>query len=208
MSQASPVHVLGAGGHAKVVARMLLELGHQVLALFDNDPAKWNSTVLGIAVRGPLERVIDSPSIPAVIAIGDNAARRRVAQALPCRWLTVVHPRAFVDTTVRLGPGSVILPGAVIQVDSSVGAHVIVNTCASVDHDNVLGDYVHVGPGSRLAGGAKVAEGAFLGTGVVVNPRISVGAWSTVGSGAVVVRDLPDHVVAMGVPARVARGKK
>ncbi|MFH1264491.1 MAG: hypothetical protein ABIK89_02100, partial [Planctomycetota bacterium] len=145
--------------------------------------------------------------LPAVISIGDNVARRHVAGRFDLQWMTVVDRHALVDSTVRLGIGTVVLHGAVIQVDTYVGDHVIVNTSASVDHDCLIGDYAHIAPGVHLAGKVAIGAGALLGTGATVNPAIVVGSWATVGSGAVVVRDLPPDVVAKGVPARVTRPK-
>jgi sugar O-acyltransferase (sialic acid O-acetyltransferase NeuD family) len=117
--------------------------------------------------------------------------------------MTVIDPTAVVDSTVRIGRGTVVLPGAVVQVDTTLGEHVIVNTCASVDHDCQIGNFVHLAPGVHLAGEVTVKIGSFVGIGAVAIQRIAVGAWTTVGAGAVVVRNLPDRVVAVGVPARI-----
>ena len=92
--------------------------------------------------------------------------------------------------------------GAVIQPDTTLGAHVIVNTGATIDHDGILADYVHVAPGAHLAGGVRLGEGVFMGIATSTMPGTSVGAWATVGAGAAVVRDLPGNVTAVGVPAR------
>jgi len=203
MSQPRSVHVLGASGHGKVIIRSLRELGHQVSAAFDDDPRKWGSSVLGVPVVGPLERVKDFPNQPAAIAIGDNNLRRQVAERFELDWMTVVDPRAIVDSTVHIGPGTIVLPGSVVQVDARLGQHVIVNTCASVDHDCQIEDFVHLAPGVHLAGEVIIRTGAFLGIGAVAIPRMTVGAWTKVGAGAVIVRDLPDRVIAVGVPARI-----
>lgn len=204
----SEVAVLGAGGHAKVVIATLRDAGWRVTAAFDEDQAKWGREVVGVPIVGGQDRLGEYAG-RAVIAIGNNRARQRVAARLgdTVEWVSVVHPRAWVDPSVRLGPGTVVFAGAVVQPDTVIGAHAIVNTCASVDHDNVLGDFVHVAPGCRLAGEVKVGEGAFLGTGTSVIVRVEVGAWAVVGAGAVVVRHVPPGVTAVGVPARPMRGE-
>lgn len=196
-----PVAVIGAGGHAKVVVATLQSLNWPILGCYDNDRAAWGRQVLGVPVRGgPAELPADTP---AVIAIGDNAVRRRLARAcVGCRWVTVVHPAAYVHPSVELGPGAVVFAGAVLQPDVRIGAHVIINTGASVDHDCVLGDFVHLAPGVRLSGSVRVGQGSFFGVGSVAIPGVRIGEWATVGAGSVVVGDLPDGVKAMGVPAR------
>jgi acetyltransferase-like isoleucine patch superfamily enzyme len=83
--------------------------------------------------------------------------------------------------------------------------HCIVNTVASVDHDCVLGDFVHVAPGARLCGGVTVAAGAFIGAGAVVVPGRRIGADAIIAAGAVVLTDVPDGSVAAGNPARLVK---
>ncbi|MGQ9574466.1 MAG: acetyltransferase [Thermoguttaceae bacterium] len=203
MSSAKNVYVIGAGGHGKVVVRLLEDLGHRVAAVFDDDPSRWGELLGGVSVIGPVARLAEHPSLPAVIAVGDNAARRRIAQRWPLEWITAVHPRAFVDRTARLGPGTVVLAGAVIQPDARIGQHVIVNTAASIDHDCLIGDYAHVAPGVHLAGGVTIEEGVLMGIGSVAIPGVTIGSGTTVGAGAAVVGNLPQRVVAVGVPAAV-----
>lgn len=195
--------VVGAGGHAKVVVATARAAGLRVAAIVDDTSARWGTTVLGVPVSGPSEPVLADPEALVVLAIGDNAARRRRASGARCRFAAVVHPSAIVDPTVRIGAGSVVFAGTVIQPDAAIGDHAIVNTAASIDHDCVLGEAVHVAPGCRLAGNVTLGDEVFLGIGVVVIPGISIGARTLVGAGATVVRDLPADVLAAGVPARV-----
>jgi sugar O-acyltransferase (sialic acid O-acetyltransferase NeuD family) len=195
------VLVVGAGGHAKVVIATLQAAGREASAVVDDDPTWHGVSILGVPVVGPTSRLAGHAG-EAVLAIGANAVRQRLAAAHPeARWATVVHPSAVVHESVRLGPGTVVFAGAVLQPDVAVGAHAIVNTGATVDHDGRLGDYVHVAPGGHLSGGVTLGEGAFLGVGCACLPGVTVGAWTTVGGGGVVVRDLPPNVTAVGVPA-------
>ncbi len=200
---AERVAVIGAGGHAKVVLATLQACGYTVAAVFDDDPSKWGGDLLGVTVQGGVSRLAGVPGVRAVIAVGDNAARAAIAGRLPSvEWLTLVHPAAHVHPSVHLGPGTVVFAGAVIQPDSRIGAHVIVNTAVSVDHDCCVNDFVHLAPGVHLAGNVTVGRGAFIGIGSVVTPGRRVGDWTTVGAGAAVVTDLPERVTAVGVPAR------
>jgi len=202
----SPIAVIGAGGHAKVVLATLQARGFGVFAVYDDSPDKWGTEMMGVPVRGPVERIAEDGILRAVLAIGDNATRCRLSVKLRgIEWMTVVHPRAWVHSSVHLGGGTVVFAGAVIQPEARIGDHVIVNTAATIDHECVVGDYAHIAPGAHLAGRVEVGEGTFIGMGCNVIQCLRIGKWSTVGAGAVVTKRIPDHVTAVGVPARVIK---
>lgn len=200
--------VLGAGGHAKVVVSTARALGYRVEAVYDDDSAKWGTSFMGIPVRGSLSQAEQLlGTAVAVVAIGGNAARKRVVGGFSqgVRWATLIHPCSWVDSTAEIGEGTLVCAGAIIQPETQIGRHCIINTAASVDHDCFLADFVHVAPGARVAGGVTVGEGALLGVGCSVLPNCQIGAWSIVGAGAVVTQNVPNGAVVVGVPARVVR---
>jgi len=196
------IAVIGAGGHAKVVIATLQAAGYESIVVFDDDPAKWQSRLLGFPVAGPVSEVRDQEVELGIIAIGSNSKRKEIASAVSLEWVRLVHPTASTHPSVALGSGTVVFAGAVIQPDTVVGAHTIINTGAILDHDCRLEDFVHIAPGVSLCGGVGIGEGTLVGVGASVVPGIRIGCWSTVGAGAAVVRDLPDRTLALGVPAR------
>jgi sugar O-acyltransferase (sialic acid O-acetyltransferase NeuD family) len=201
-----PLVVVGCGGHAKVVIATAQAAGIDVQSVVDDATDRWGSQVLGVPVIGATAGILDDPDAIAVLAIGSNATRARLAATARCQFATVVHPGAIVHPSVALGPGTVVFAGAVIQPDTRIGPHGIVNTGASIDHDCRLGATVHLAPGSRLAGAVALGDGVFIGIGAAVVPGVRIGAWTTVGAGAAVVGDLPAGAVAVGVPARPRPG--
>jgi sugar O-acyltransferase (sialic acid O-acetyltransferase NeuD family) len=200
------VIVLGAGGHAKVILSILLQAGANVTGIYDDDPAKRGTRVLRVPVLGSISEWHDTKGRRCVIGVGDNATRARIAARFPSAdWLTVVHPKAHAHQLARLGAGSMVVAGAVVDPGACVGRHCIINTGATVDQDCVVGNFCHIGPGCALGRAVTLADGVFMGIGSVALHNATIGAWTIVGAGAAVVRDLPDHVVAVGVPARVCR---
>jgi sugar O-acyltransferase (sialic acid O-acetyltransferase NeuD family) len=191
------VVVIGAGGHAKVVISTLAASGTPVAAVVDDDHSKWGTVAQGT----PVERLERARVGRGIVGIGDNAQRRDMVRALNLEWQTAVHPAAYVHPSAKLGRGSVVFAGAIVQPDAVIGDHVIVNTGATVDHDCVIGDFAHIAPGVHLAGSVRVGEGAFLGIGSVACPGVRIGCWARLGAGAVAIRDVPDGVLAVGVPA-------
>ena len=206
MSESRGVLVLGAGGHGKVVADVLLSQGVAVLGFLDDDPSTWELTRLGLPVLGRIDTYASHNPVGLVMGIGDNRARRHLVERLGAQandlWISAIHPRATIARSARLGRSLVIAAGAVINPDSVLGDHVIVNTGATVDHDCTIADYAHLAPGAHLSGGVKIGMGALIGTGSSVAPGNSVGDWAVVGMGAAVVRDVPSGVIVKGVPAR------
>jgi UDP-perosamine 4-acetyltransferase len=200
--------VLGGGGHAKVIFDILEDAGEYEIAGFVA-PGGPHQAVLGHPWLGDdacLEAILRSGVGHGFVALGDN--RRRwdsigALRGLGFRLANAISPRAVVSRHAALGVGIAIMPGAVVNAGTQVGDGVIVNTNASVDHDCVLGPCAHVAPGCALAGCVCLGEGVFLGTGSSVIPRVAIGAWTVVGAGGVVVADLPEHVLALGIPAAV-----
>jgi sugar O-acyltransferase (sialic acid O-acetyltransferase NeuD family) len=197
--------VIGGGGHAKAVVGAAKVSGYDVRAVYDDDPEKWGRGILGIPIFGPINRILDAPRMPVVVAIGDAGMRKHIVERLQLVWGTVIHRIATIHPTVEIAPGTIVFAGTVIQADARIGAHAIVNANATVSNDCVLGDYVHLAPGVDLSHGVLVGTGSFMGIGSVATPDIRIGAWTTVGAGAAVTADLPDRVVAVGCPARVIK---
>jgi len=195
--------VVGAGGHARVVVDAARASGMDVVGVVGK--AEGRSDLLGAPISESAEGVIADGFI---IAVGDNRARAKlfadyIADGL--RPVSVVHPSAVVAQGVDIGEGTLVTAGVVVNVGTRVGANAILNTSCTVDHDCVIGDHVHVGPTTGLCGGVQVGSGALIGVGCSITPLRSVGEWSTVGAGAVVVADVPAREMHVGVPARVMK---
>ena len=120
-----------------------------------------------------------------IIAVGDNAKRRQIAlehegMRPNMFYDTVIHPSAVISSSAIIGIGTAIMAGAVVQAGARIGKHCIINTCASVDHDCIIGDYAHIAPGAHLCGHVEVGEGALVGVGVGIAPMCKVPAWTLV----------------------------
>jgi len=204
------IAILGAGGHAKVVCdalrRSLVRThGAEIVGFFDDDRARWGQTLMGVPIHGPIERLPDVPVDRVIVGIGDNAVRRRLAEwvaARGYRLVNAIHPTAVIGEDVTIGEGVAIFANVVVNPGSSIGDHVILNTGAIVDHDCQVGDGAHLAPRATLAGGVIVGEGTFVGTSAAIVPYRKVGRWAVIGAGTVVIDDVPDDVVAVGVPAK------
>lgn len=141
----------------------------------------------------------------AVVAIGSPRARRAVTDRLqhaPVTWPSLVHPQATIGLGVGVGAGSIIAAGARLSTNISVGRHVHIDQNVTVGHDCALGDYSRLNPQACISGSVVVEELVLVGANSTILPGLRAGASSTIGAGAVVVRDIPGSSVVKGVPAR------
>lgn len=191
----------GGGDHARVVLDSLLNQGKQVAAIFD---PRQSGDLFGVPQLGNYQPDM-FPMASMIVAIGDNAVRQKVAMTARHSFTTLLEPSAMISPRAHIGVGSMILHRTVIQAKTMIGAHVIINTGAQVDHDCSIADFVHLGPGAVLCGTVSVGEGTFIGAGSVVIPGVKIGKWSVIGAGSVVIRDIPDHTVVVGNPARMIK---
>jgi sugar O-acyltransferase (sialic acid O-acetyltransferase NeuD family) len=207
------VLLIGAGGHAQVVADILLRMQESSIEIaptgyLDDSRVLAGQQLLGLPVLGDISQVSAIPHDAVIVAIGDNATRRRMFETLREEgesFAIARHPGAIIAPDVHIGPGSVICAGVVVNPGSVVGANVILNTGCTVDHHNRIGDHVHIAPGVHLGGDVSIGEGTLVGIGSTVMPQRRVGSWSVISAGALIHSDLTDRVVAAGAPARAIR---
>jgi sugar O-acyltransferase (sialic acid O-acetyltransferase NeuD family) len=213
---AEQILILGAGGHAQVIADILLQMQHAgeqatPVGYLDDDPNKQGQLLLGMPVLGRIADLACVVHDALIVAIGDNSTRRNLFDRLLQqgeRFVTARHPKAVIASDVRIGAGTAICAGVIINPGAVIGANVILNTGCTVDHHNAIGDHAHIAPGVHLGGDVQIGAGTLVGIGATVMPQRHVGAWSIVGAGALVYADLPSHAVALGVPARVIRSEE
>ena len=139
----SGIVVIGAGGHGVVVASALVAAGFHVAAFYDDDPRLWGHDVEGAPVIGPVSESKSSDR-RAIVAIGDNAVRRRVVDGLDLDWMTVIHPFSWVAPGVEVDRGSFIGAGTVIQPGSVIGSHVILSGRVGLGHDAHVASFAHL----------------------------------------------------------------
>jgi sugar O-acyltransferase (sialic acid O-acetyltransferase NeuD family) len=209
--------VIGGSQQGRQAIDVVEERGtEEVVGVLDRAlPA--GSEVAGYPVLGRddelLARAEASDAEGFLVAVGDNFSRGRIltwamASCPGLEPVSAVHPSAVIAHDAAVGPGAIIMAGAIVSSDCVLGAGVVLGTKASVDHDDELGDFVSLAPNATMGGVVRVGDYTAVGLGANVIHGVTIGAHSVIGAGAVVLSDVPDHVVAFGVPARVQRRRE
>lgn len=196
------IAIIGASGHGKVVADIADKLGYDPIVFLDDD-----ESVKQCGDYPVVGKSTDAESLRCnvFVAVGNIKIRRRIQKMLENAGVpipTLIHPNAVVAKDVKIGKGTVIMAGAVINPGSVLGEGCIINTCASVDHDCNVGDYVHVAVGAHLCGTVEIGEDTWVGAGALISNNRYVCPDCMIGAGAVVVRNIRDAATYVGVPAK------
>ena len=192
----------GASGHAKVIIEILEQNGVTVDGLYDDNPDI--KQLLGYPVYGSLfSKPI--PEVSFIVSIGNNSLRKIIVGKYKLIFGSAFHQSSVISKRTKIGEGSVVMGNVVINSGAVIGKHVILNTLCSIDHDCNIEDFVHVSPNSCLSGGVCVGQGTHIGSGAVIAPNINIGCWSIIGSGTVIINDVPDNTIVVGNPGRVIK---
>ncbi len=203
------VVILGAGGQARVIIDILEQNKNmEIVGVIDNfRPA--GDKVAGYTVIGSFNQldglIMDYKIDGIIVGVGDNRIRADYYAQLQDKKIVLInaiHPSANIAPNVRMGRGVVVAREAVICTGASIGNNVIINTGCIVDHDCVVGDHCHVSSGVNVAGTVTIKTGTFVGIGSTIIQGIVIGGNTIIGAGSVVIQDIPDNVVAVGVPAK------
>ncbi|WP_377892032.1 acetyltransferase [Alkalihalobacillus sp. R86527] len=196
--------IIGASGHGRVIADIALKMNKwKEIAFLDDEKGK---SSLGFDVIGKskdFKNYIDNSEI--IVGIGNNEVRQKIQSELEVLGASIpvlIHPNAVIGEEVEVGAGTVVMAGVVINCSTRIGRGCIINTSASVDHDNFIEDFVHVSPGVRLAGTVKIGRGTWLGIGSVVSNNIRVVKDCKIGAGSVVIKDIIKTGTYVGGPVR------
>lgn len=194
--------IIGAGGHAKVIADIVRACGDYVAGFLDDSYTQsrefYGSLVVG-AVKD-YEKFASDCSF--IIAIGNNGVRNRISKELVCDWYTAIHPSAVVSESAVVGKGTCVMANAVINADANIGEHTIINTGSVVEHDCVIGNYTHIAPKSVVCGVTKIGNGVWLGAGSTAMHVLSICDNVMVGAGGVIVKDICEEGTYVGVPVK------
>ena len=208
--------LIGGGGYCKVGISILKKLNNfEIAGIVDNYKTKsFISEIKIIGTDDDLKDIYKSGIHHALITVGstkDNTKRYKLfnlAKKIGYKFPIIISPDAVVDKNVKIDEGTVVRPGCIIDVDSYIGKNCIVSTNTTIGHDCIIDDHCHIAPGVHISGAVNIGELSFIGIGVTIIQGIKIGRNVTIGAGSVVIKDIPDNVIAVGNPAKIVKNKK
>ena len=208
------VLIYGAGGHGMVVADIVeRQAEYRIAGFIDDNSQLWGKRVFTYKVLGGLAKILDEKPTryPIIVAIGENRIREHLVERLDAygySFASAIHPSAQIARDVRIRCGAMVMANVSINPGTKIGVHTIINTGAVVDHDCTIHDFVHISPTAALAGNVVVEEGVHIGMGSSILPNVRIGAYSVVGAGAIVTKDIASGLTVIGLPAKPIKVKK
>jgi len=196
-----PLIILGAGGHAKVIASIASAIGRRIFGVCDPKLAaigirEWR----GIPILGDDEVISKYSPKEYELALGIGirpGLSPRISLFIEFTekgyiFPALIHPCSVVDRSVIIEDGAQVMAGVVLQSDCTIGKNTIINTRACIDHDSKIGDHVHVAPGSVICGGVLIGDSTFVGASATILPSVKIGRHCLIAAGATLAKKLND----------------
>lgn len=209
-----PLVIIGAGGHAAVLAEILMTRGRKIVAVVSPEVITDNSPLAGIN-RIKTDEALLTAYFPEQVelvngmgATPGNDLHSRLFDYFSehgYHFESVISPDAIVSKYARLADGVQIMSGAIVQTNASISMNCIINSGAIIEHDCYIGAHNHIAPNATLSGGVITETQVHVGTGANVIQSIKIGEQAVIGAGCTVVRDVPAKQVIVPARSRILR---
>ncbi|MDC6477652.1 acetyltransferase [Candidatus Pelagibacter sp.] len=210
--------IFGSGTHAKICLNEFLKIFEIKKIYFFNNvddlsELKFlNKTIQVIKKFEVLKKKIDKKTY-FFIGVGDNAKRKSIfnetlGELGKLNWLKLVSKHTIIDKSVKIGDGSAVLPGVVINFKSIIGDHCIINTKCSIDHDCFVDNFVNISPGANIAGNVIIGKEARIGMGASIKEDLKIEENVSIGANSFANKNCKKNQTYLGLPAKAYSKKK
>lgn len=209
--------IIGGGNHCKCIIDILeYDASYNIIGVIDSI-AEIGSSIAGYKVIGKQNELLklmqEFSFDKGIIAVGDNYSRYIIEKELlnqfkDFTFINAIHPSAIISKSAIIGYGNVIMPGVVVNVGAKIHNHCIINTKSTLEHFSEMHNFSSLSAGVITGGYVTLKEFSAIALGVTVFDRVTIGVNSVIGSASLVNKDIPDHVLAFGVPAEVKRNRE
>lgn len=209
--------IFGASGHGSVVLDCIEKESRYKVVGFIDSTKKKGSKQNGYEILGTeydLPYLIDKYNLfGGIVAIGDNWIRsvvvNKIQRILPrFNFISTIHPSAVIGRNVKIGSGVAIMAGVIINTNSRIADHCILNTYSSLDHDGIMQEFSSLAPRACTGGNLYLGKFSSVCLGVQVIERIRIGEHAVIGAGSLVVKDVDSYTLSYGNPSQIIRRRK
>lgn len=204
------IFILGAGGFGREVLNIFTDLSRNsdVLGFLEENCQREGELINKKPIHD-LSKLndFDKDEVKLVCAIGTPHRKKLIEKTkkMGFEYETIVHPSVIMSEWIQLGEGCIICAGNILTNQIQIGNFSILNLACTIGHDVVIGDYTTLSPGVHISGNVSIGDECFIGTGAVTVEKLEIGNNSFIGAGAVVSRNIPDNVLALGIPAKTVK---
>jgi sugar O-acyltransferase (sialic acid O-acetyltransferase NeuD family) len=206
--------IFGGGTQLGIVVDIIQkQKDHTIVGIIDSK-AEIGSILHGHSVLGrqeDIDQILRKYEVSGgIVSVGDNYTRFKIYEDVEKRtidfnWVNAIHPSCQIGNNVIMGQGILAMANVVFNPGAVIGDFTAFYTAASIEHDNIIEDFASVSAGSTLGGRVTVKKFAAVTLGCTVFDRVTIGYNSVIGSGSLVTKDVPDSVLAYGVPCKIIR---
>jgi len=213
--------IFGSGAHAKVVFSEIIKIKKYNFLGFVDDFSQKGKKIITYKKKsffnlGKIRDVIKNNGrgkLYGIIGVGFNYIRKKIVNEVfkldkTFKWETVISKNCILNGNINIGKGSLIMSGVVINTETTIGNHCIINTSSSIDHDNYFRDFSSCGPGVVTGGKVTLGENSYLGIGSIVKHGVQIGKNTVIGGNSFVNRKCLDNFLYFGIPAKQIRKRK
>lgn len=204
--------IFGASGFGREVAWLVERINKakptwNILGFMDDNDEIQGTKINGYKVLGKTDDVKKYSDAYFLCAVGASKVRERIVNNIKevnpdIKFGTVIDPSAEISDLVTIGEDTIICAHTIITVNITIGNHVIINLDCTIGHDAIIQDFATLYPSVNVSGITNIGHAVELGTGMQIIQGKKIGDYSIVGSGAIVVKDIPEKCTAVGIPAR------
>jgi len=202
--------ILCASADGTNIAEIIEKLPEwNLIGFLDDAPIKQNTVINDIPVLGKIEDVSLYPKCHFILLAGNPKnyfIKKKLFDKLDIslnRFVTIIHPSAYISRFASIGKNVAIFPNVTVMANATIGNHVFIASKCNIGHGSKIGDYVLMSALVAIPGNVIVEEGCWIGLNASIRDGITIGKWSLVGMGSVVIKDVEPYTIVAGNPAKV-----
>ncbi|WP_033960519.1 acetyltransferase [Psychroserpens jangbogonensis] len=207
--------IIGAKGYAKEVLEVVVsDLKADNIAFFDNvtNPCPDQLYDKYKILRSENEAktfIKKTEDKDVVIGVGLPIIRKKMYDFfsnLGANPKTIIAKDTSIGSfDVSIGNGTTIMQGVRITNSVNVGKACLINLNCTIGHDTTIGDFVELSPNVNISGRCEIGDLTSIGTNAIIIPDITIGRNCIIGAGTLVIKDVPDNSVVVGVPGKIIK---